>query len=151
MTTADAKGQNDGNPVRMDLPQDARAAGQARRVARAALVRWQLPGLIDSVLLAVSELVTNAVRHGRPPVSMQLERQDERLRLDVHDGSPATAPATVGEAADDAESGRGLAIVLALADDVQVEQVTGDGKILHVTFDRQPGAAQACAPGDGPA
>lgn len=120
--------------VGVELAEDKRAAGQARRVTRDALERWRLPGLVDAVVLAVSELVTNATRHGRPPVWIGLERQREQVRLDVHDASPAELPDVSGHAAPDVESGRGLEIVQALADDLTVEQVPDDGKIVHVVF-----------------
>lgn len=121
--------------MRVDLAQDERAASQARRATRDALVKWRLPGLVDAVVLAVSELVTNATRHGRPPLSMGLQHQREQVRLEVHDGSPTEPPGLAGPtAAPDAESGRGLSIVQALADEVDVEQITDDGKIIHVTF-----------------
>ena len=120
--------------VRVELASDQRAAGQARSAARQTLIGWRLSGLVDAVVLAASELVTNAVRHGRPPVSMELQRQSNRVRLDVHDGSPTEPPPSEGETLQGAESGRGLSIVHLLADEVAVEQVEDDGKIIHVTF-----------------
>lgn len=89
-------------------------------------------------MLASSELVTNAVRYGRAPVSIKLQREPERVRLDVHDGDPTEPFLVPGGAGEDAESGRGLGTVHALADEVAVEQVTGDGKIIHVTFSAGP-------------
>lgn len=124
----------DGNAVRVDFARDQRAVGQARRAMRAALLGWRLPRLVDTVVLVTSELVTNAIRYGRPPLSVQLRRSPRQVQLDVHDGNPVELPVVLGEAAAEVESGRGLGIVLALADEVTVEQVTGDGKIIHVTF-----------------
>lgn len=126
--------------VHVDLPSDLRAAGQARRATRDVLMRWRLAHLVDAVTLAVSELVTNAVRYGRPPVSIELQRQAEQVRLDVHDGDPAEPPGAPGDAAADAESGRGLAIVQALADEVVVEQVASDGKVIRASFGAEPPA-----------
>lgn len=122
--------------VHVDLPQDPLAPAQARRVTREALVSWRLPELVDSVVLAVSELVTNAVRHGRPDVSLELLRRASRVRVVVRDGEP-TEPPGVGSGATspDAESGRGLAIVQALAGEVAVERVADDGKIVRVDFE----------------
>ena len=122
-------------PVHVDLPQDQRAPGQARRATRDALTAWRLTGLVDSVVLAVSELVTNAVRHGRPTVFLELLRRSDRVSVRVHDGDPAAPPGAGGEVTADAESGRGLAIVRELADDLAVEQVTDDGKVVRVDFD----------------
>jgi anti-sigma regulatory factor (Ser/Thr protein kinase) len=125
-------------PVHVELAQDRRAPADARRAAREALVRWRLPGLVDAVVLAVSELVTNAVRYGRPQVSLELWRQPEQVRVSVHDGDPTEPPTGGGEAGPDAESGRGLSIVQQLADEVAVEQVPDDGKIVRVSFDVSP-------------
>lgn len=121
--------------VRVELAQDPRAAGQARGAVREVLVRWRLVHLVDAVVLAASELVTNAVRYGRPPVAMQLQRQEGQVRLDVHDGNPAEPADRHGQVHADAESGRGVEIVQALATEFSVEQVDGDGKIVHATFE----------------
>ena len=125
--------------VHVDLPQDQRAPSEARRAARAALTSWRLPELVDAVALAVSELVTNAIRYGRPTVSVDLARQRSQVRVAVHDGDP-TEPPAAGQAEADAESGRGLAIVEALADDVVVEQIADDGKVVRVDFEAPPTA-----------
>ena len=121
--------------VRVDLVSDGRAAGQARRGVRQVLALWQLPALIDSVVLAVSELVTNAVRYGRPPLFLVLRRDGTRVRLDVHDASPTGPADKRTPAGPAAESGRGLNIVAAVAVEVGCEQVPGDGKIMYAAFD----------------
>lgn len=135
MSTQPLPGGAADDPVHVELSQDRHAPGDARRATRDALVRWRLPELVDTVVLAVSELVTNAVRYGRPRVSLDLRRQAEQVRVEVHDGDPGEPPAVSGEVPPDAESGRGLGIVRALADDVSVEQVPEDGKIVRVSFD----------------
>lgn len=120
--------------VRVELAQDDETPGRARRLTRQVLLDWRLPGLVDAVVLVVSELVTNAVRYGRPPLSMELRRQPREVRLAVHDGNPAEPDTADGAAAALAESGRGMGIVDVLADTVAVEQVTGVGKIIHAAF-----------------
>lgn len=136
MATADAP--TPGEPLHVDLPQDQRAAAQARRATRDALTAWRLPGLVDSVVLAVSELVTNAVRHGQPTVFLELLRRSDRVSVRVHDGDPTEPPGAGAGATSDAESGRGLAIVRELADELAVEQVSDDGKVVRVDFDASP-------------
>ena len=126
-------GDPDGaDEVRVDLPPDLTAPRAARAEVREALGRWHLLALVDTVTLAVSELVGNAVVHGRPPVRLLLSRGERQLRASVHDRSPGQ-PAQAG-APDDAESGRGLAIIDALADDSGVEQAPQGGKIVYATF-----------------
>ena len=94
--------------------------------------------MVDPVVLVVSELVTNAVRYGRPPISMELRLRTERVRLAVHDGNSSEPVSRGDETEPDAESGRGMGIVAAVADEVIVEQVPDDGKIIRAVFDIRP-------------
>ena len=119
--------------VSVELRPDQQAPGQARQATREALSRWQLPSLVDRVVLVVSELVTNSVRYGRPPLRLVLTRCSRSVRVDVHD-AVAAGPQLCGPASPDAESGRGLLIVSAVADSVGVEQVPGDGKHVFADF-----------------
>lgn len=120
--------------VSVELRSDAQAPGQARRATREALRRWQLPALVDRVVLVVSELVTNGVRYGRPPLRLVLRRGDQAVRVDVHDAVPQEPRLDRGSSGGEDESGRGLLIVSAVADTVGVEQVPGDGKHVYASF-----------------
>jgi hypothetical protein len=62
----------------MALPWTASAAG----FARDALQRW---GANPEAAVVVSELVTNALRHGAPPISLVTERTSETLVIGVCD------------------------------------------------------------------
>jgi anti-sigma regulatory factor (Ser/Thr protein kinase) len=126
---------SEGEPtiVHLDLPPDGSAARQARHTTRDTLLRWKLPGLVDDLLLAVSELVGNALRHAKPPFALTLRRHTAHIRVDVQDADP-TPPAGVA-ADDERESGRGLLIVNALATEVGVEQIPDDGKTVYARFD----------------
>lgn len=75
--------------VHVDLDSSAQAPGQARQAVRQALLSWSLPALVDVVVLAASELVTNAVRYGQPPLHLVLHRTAAHVRLDLHDGETA--------------------------------------------------------------
>lgn len=112
----------------------------ARRATAVVVRRWRLPGLVDAVVLVVSELVTNAVRYGLPPVRLVLSRCERGLRVEVHDQAP-DAPTVVGAAREVDESGRGMGIVRALATDAGVERTPGGGKAVYAVFDR-PGDAR---------
>ena len=118
------------------LGHDLSAPADARRATRQALQDWRLGALADRIVLVVSELVGNVVRHGGQPVGLTLRRRRRLVSVAVHDGSAKGLPpvdGTVCEGSMD-ESGRGLYIVQQLADDVTVEQVPGDGKIIHADF-----------------
>lgn len=91
--------------VHVDLDSSAQAPGQARRAVRQALLSWSLPALVDVVVLAASELVTNAVRYGQPPLHLVLHRTAAHVRLDLHDGETAE-PVRPGNLAEGAAAHR---------------------------------------------
>ena len=88
---------------------------RARELARKALTDWGLADHTDLAELIVSELATNALRHGAGPITVRLTCTQARdLWLEVHDhghGRPVLQKAM----ADD-EQGRGLALLDALMD-----------------------------------
>jgi signal transduction histidine kinase/DNA-binding response OmpR family regulator len=76
---------------------------------------WGLPArLLDDVLLLVSELVTNAVVHGRPPIELRLRHTGTHLVIEAQDAA-SFLPRKLRPTVDD-EHGRGLQLVAALAD-----------------------------------
>lgn len=118
----------------LDLASTANAPGLARGAAAGAVQRWRFPCLADVVVLVVSELVTNAVRYGLPPVRLVLSRRARGLRVEVHDQASG-APLMTGAAGEADESGRGMAIVQAVASDAGVEQTAEGGKAVYAVFD----------------
>ncbi|MFJ7292021.1 ATP-binding protein [Streptomyces collinus] len=101
---------------------DPGAARHPRRGVRHAL----RPHGID-VQLCASELVTNVIRHVGEgvPVTVRVWRDGRRVRLGISDPGPRALPILVAAAAADAESGRGLALLDALAVRWGVEQEAG--------------------------
>ena len=136
MTVERERPQGAAEVVHVDLRPGPHAPADARRATREVLRRWELPSLVDRVVLVVSELVTNSVRYGRPPLRLDLRRLRSCVRVDVHD-TVQDEPVLHGRAPveDDRESGRGLLIVSAVADELGVEQVPGDGKHVYASFD----------------
>lgn len=120
-------------PVAVRLPPDPTAASVARARTRTTLGAWRLPGLLDPLLLVVSELVGNAVRHGKPPVAMLLRRTGPGVRVEVHDEGGTTPTAAAGLPDDGAESGRGAFLVDAVSQESGVVQIPGDGKVVWAT------------------
>jgi anti-sigma regulatory factor (Ser/Thr protein kinase) len=122
-----------------EVPNDVNAAAQARSHTRLVLSRWSVPGVIEPLVLVVSELVTNAVRHGRPPVQLLLRRVGRGVRVDVHDESPAFRPAESARdwapAALEAEGGRGLPLIDNVSVDHGVDQIPDDGKRVWAVVD----------------
>ena len=114
------------------LAPDALSVRAARReVARffaGVLGGRQLEGL----LLATSEVVTNAVEHGSPPIALIIERTDDRARVEVHDGSPLRPRA--GQPLPTDVRGRGMVIVDQCADRWGVE-TEAHGKAVWIEVD----------------
>ncbi|GAA3910519.1 SpoIIE family protein phosphatase [Streptomyces lacrimifluminis] len=94
------------------LPEDPRAAGQARRHVREQLSVWGLDDLTPTTELLVSELVGNVVRHAKGPVQLRLLHGAE-LICEVFDGS-LTMP-RIRRATETDEGGRGLQLITALS------------------------------------
>jgi anti-sigma regulatory factor (Ser/Thr protein kinase) len=90
------------------------AAGDARSQVRAAIRDWDVPVDPDVAVLLTSELVTNAIMHETgEAITLGIRRLRGRLRVDVYDTAPSFPVVTV--APGDAETGRGLMLVAALA------------------------------------
>ena len=62
-----------------DLPDDPVIIRHARDLVRDALTSWNLHNLIDDITLVISELVTNALIHGAPPIRLHLGLTPEAL------------------------------------------------------------------------
>jgi anti-sigma regulatory factor (Ser/Thr protein kinase) len=91
-------------------------AGRARRMITAHLAEWKINGEVGEVtVLLVSELVTNAMRHGGDPIKMIADTTASGLRVEVYDGNGEAFPA-IRDVRPDAPGGRGLRLVDALAD-----------------------------------
>lgn len=96
------------------LPDGPEGASFARRAMQRAAVLWKLDrDTTETALLLVSELATNAIRHGAPPVRLSLRLEQDRLRVEVTDSSPALPQ--VARPGPDQTGGRGLLIVQQLA------------------------------------
>ncbi|MFF3890103.1 SpoIIE family protein phosphatase [Streptomyces sp. NPDC001914] len=96
-----------------DLPSDPAAVAGARRDVSRRLTDWGLDELTFTTELVVSELVTNAIRYGSPPVQLRLIR-GSALICEVSDSS-STAPHMRRARMFD-EGGRGLMMVAQLSD-----------------------------------
>lgn len=106
--------QADESGFKVDFPPDERRIGQMRRITRAQLRHWGLAMLTDDATLAVSELATNAIKHGKgQPVGLRVRHSAYELRIEVTDGTPTPARLRSAGVAD--ENGRGLLLVAALA------------------------------------
>ncbi|AKH83980.1 hypothetical protein AA958_19330 [Streptomyces sp. CNQ-509] len=85
-----------------------------RQITAGYLALWDLTGaLADDIVIVVSELVSNAVLHGKGDVFLHVQYAAGELQIEVSDANPA--PAKLRHAGDDEDSGRGLLLVADLA------------------------------------
>ncbi|MFJ6567829.1 SpoIIE family protein phosphatase [Streptomyces sp. NPDC091292] len=102
-------------------------SGEAIRSSRGA-GNFQHIDNIDTVLLVVSELVTNALVHTDGPVRLDLTLVGGRLRIAVCDSSPRTPvkPTNLGW---EATGGRGILLVEAMSDAYGTVPVSGGKQV----------------------
>ncbi|MEW2044260.1 SpoIIE family protein phosphatase [Streptomyces sp. NPDC005476] len=104
---------------------------EGRAFLHKALTSWNCTDNADDALLLLSETLTNALQHSEGPVGLHLHRTATDLTVEVSDRSPQLPQPRV--AVEDAESGRGLILVRALAADWGVRP-TDEGKTIWFTL-----------------
>ncbi|MFB7337570.1 ATP-binding protein [Streptomyces adustus] len=99
------------------LPCEPSAARLGRDLVREILSLWRLDSLADRAALIITELIANACGHTLcSEVRLVCERPSPtRLRISVVDREPCHLP-ILDQANGDAESGRGLLLIDAIAD-----------------------------------
>jgi anti-sigma regulatory factor (Ser/Thr protein kinase) len=117
-----------------------RGARLARRLTQYRLDLWGVPyggPASDAVALVVAELAANSVLHGRVPgrdfeLRLTYDHDADVVRVEVSDTHPRhpESPEPSTEDPADAEGGRGLLIVAAVAARWGVEERTGPGKTV---------------------
>ncbi|MCT7350998.1 SpoIIE family protein phosphatase [Streptomyces sp. 15-116A] len=96
-----------------EVPDDPAAVPRVRAEATLRLESWGLGEAAFTTELILSELVTNAIRYGKSPITLRLVRDRDSLICEVGDGtstSPHLRRATVTD-----EGGRGLFLVAQLS------------------------------------
>ena len=93
------------------LPPATDSVPVARRFAREQLRESDVD--IDTVVLLVSEVVTNAVLHGRSDLLLRVDNHGETARVEVADSSPKQV--RLHEFGIESTTGRGLHLVAQLA------------------------------------
>ncbi|WP_133910549.1 ATP-binding protein [Streptomyces sp. NBC_00582] len=134
------------NAASCALPARFEAVREARQFTRRTLGQWDVGDRFDDICLVVSELVTNALRHGlpdmapraadpNPSVRLHLMRWTERLVCAVRDPSH-DSPLPQDSEDFSAESGRGLFLVDSFADGWGWHPLSGSlgGKVVWALF-----------------
>ena len=96
------------------LPAEPSSAREARVALAEAMVAEGFEARMYDAELAISEVVTNAVLHGREPIRLRIVIEGDGIRVLVHDGSPVSPAFSMIDPT--AVTGRGLMLVSAVAD-----------------------------------
>ncbi|EPJ41609.1 hypothetical protein STAFG_1340 [Streptomyces afghaniensis 772] len=114
----------------MRLTVGEHAPRHVRRIVRSFLEEWRMPELSDAVELGVTELLANVVQHVPDRrCALLLLRQPAGVRVEVTDGSDRL-PVSPDRLDPEAEGGRGLLLLDAMADKWGVSLWRGGGKTV---------------------
>ncbi len=111
------------------LPSSFESVGLARDLVRATIDGAAPHELIDDIVLVTSELVTNAIEHGKGDVELSVARIPDAVTLSVSSDSTSLPVPSSDATPVDALSGRGLLIVAALSSEVAI---IGEGERVRV-------------------
>jgi serine/threonine-protein kinase RsbW len=112
--------------ARVTLAREGRYVSVARGVLSTLLDGVPAPAeVVDDLQIALSEACANAVRHAAGSVyDVDLEVRDALCRVQVSDAGPGFSPRgpVLALSGPEAESGRGLALIRALTDELEFER-----------------------------
>ena len=112
------------------LPSSEQAPGVARRFVRDAGGDWP-ERVLEAALLAVSEAVTNAVRHGSGRIQLCVTADDRLVRIEVTDEGRQLPPRRSPSQDALGDGGRGLHLLDALTTEWgSAEREDGPGKTV---------------------
>lgn len=118
--------------ARQSFPADLKSVRVARKFVAGVLESWGFDDQ-DSAALLVSELVTNAIVHAHSSVELAVHLRPLRVRVEVID--TAREHVRRRDAKDDEQSGRGMALIEALAAAWGIDSLLA-GKSVWFEMDR---------------
>lgn len=144
---------------RLTLSPSPHVARHVRRVVRALLRAWGMAELVDAAELAVTELLSNVVRHAPDgPCRVEVLRRPGGVRVEVRDSSPRLPePRAAGELEGELveeldEGGRGLPLLSMVTDAWDAEQdPAGGGKAVWFELKAGAGRVSSCGRDHDPA
>jgi len=120
-------------PSVVTLPGTIESSRCAREHVTRFVAEQHLDGARDDLRIIVSELVANAVMHGRAPIALTLAQHDGTVRVEVTDGAADLDAVHLREIDSPTVGGRGLRILSALADAWGIA-ATAHGKSVWATY-----------------
>ncbi len=124
----------------LPLEPDPESVKEARAWVREILTRLHREDIVDTAELGVSELVTNAILHGIPPITVRVRGTRDHPRVEVRDASNRPPEVNVEMADEDhlmATFGRGLGMV-ALHSTAWGAELVPEGKVVWFEPAREP-------------
>ncbi len=132
------------------LPHSRTSAAAARRRFRSELARAGVPdGVLSDAVLVLSELVGNAMQHGRPlpdgAIRVEWSRHGDSVEIAITDGGGGTRPARrqVGPLS---PSGRGLGIISELSSTWGVTQRADSSTVWALVGTLRPVSSPMSSP-----
>ncbi|URN14459.1 ATP-binding protein [Streptomyces radiopugnans] len=133
---------------RFTVPVHESSVPRARHAVRDLLRRRGAPvtgELMDGLLLILSELVTNAVRHAAllsEEIGVEVSLDADRVRLGVEDGHPYRPAALAAAPGREHTGGRGLLMVKAVVAEAgglcEADRTASGGKVVRVAMPLAP-------------
>ena len=117
---------------RQAFPSTPVSAGRARAFVESALSGAGLEHLAYTATLLVSELVANAILHSGTPLEVVVHTDDDRVRVEVHDGNPQLPVRK--HYSNMSGTGRGLMLVERMAAGWGADRTAG-GKVVWFELD----------------
>jgi anti-sigma regulatory factor (Ser/Thr protein kinase) len=117
----------------LELAPDPTSPMKARAFVGITLHEWGCDCVEAVAALLVSEVVTNAVKHVRSAAVLSARYEEGRVEVRVRDESDALP--MLQQTDPEGETGRGLMLVNALADQWGVEPLSGGGKSVYFVLD----------------
>ena len=131
--TAVLEHSGDGATDSVELGSQSATVAQTRRIVTQYLGRRCPWADCGAVVLVLSELLANAVRHADGWWRLRVTGDDTRLVIEVRDRSQQQ-PRLLTPDLDNATGGLGMHIVTKLANGLQVEHAPGAGKVVRATW-----------------
>ncbi|AEV87535.1 serine/threonine protein kinase [Actinoplanes sp. SE50] len=120
--------------VRLSLPREVDSVPAVRRLLRCSLTTLQIDRQAGADLeIALTEACANVVKHatGAEDFEVRLDVGEQHCSIDVVDNGAGFDPDDRPEPTTAGESGRGLFLIRALAENVRMQSSPRTGSLIH--------------------